>query len=269
MLVVVVAGVLPNMDVVAGPNCEALVVSVPNREVALTIVPNCGALVVGAPNCGALVVGAPNCGAVVAGVPNCDVAVVVAAPNAATVLLLIAPKTVVPLAIVVSVGVALVTLVVPNTNRGLVTDEIEGADVPKVNVGAPDSPNAGVAVVVIVVVAFMLNELLVVVIAELFDVKLKDLLVFNGNDVAWLFATFPKAFVDCMLPPDWPNPNMLDDFGDCKAVLPPPKVNNDVCAGTDDAAIVAMLFNTLLAMLVKPVILVTFMLVDNDFVPVN
>lgn len=259
MLVVFVAGVLLNMDVVTGPNCGTLIAGVPN----------CGVVFAVTPNCGVLVVGTPNCGVVVTGVLNCGVAAVVGVPNLATVLLLIVPKMVVLLVVVASVDVTLATLLVPNTNRGLLTDGVRAADVPNENVGVLGNPNVGVVVVVMVVIALELNELLAVVTAELFDVKLKDLLVSNGNDIAWLLAAFTKVFVFCTLPSDWFDLNMLDDFGDCEAILLlPPKANNGICTGAD-VVVAVMLFNTLFAMLLKPAILVTFILTGNDVVPVN
>jgi len=148
--------------------------------------------VVGVPNCGTVVVDVPNCGTVVVDAPNCGT--VVDVPNVGIALLLIVLKLVVLLAVVAGRTIAVdVVLGVPKTNRGLLVDkvDIEVVDVvPNENVDALDNPNAGAVAVVV----FAVNELFAVVI-EVLDVKLKDLVVTCDNDVAWLFAGFPKVFI--------------------------------------------------------------------------
>jgi len=156
-------------------------------KMAVVGVPNCGT-VVDVPNCGTVVVDVPNCGTVVVDAPNCGMVVVVDVPNVGIALLLIVLKLVVLLAVVAGKTIAVdVVLGVPKTNRGLLVDkvDIEVVDVvPNENVDALDSPNAGAVVVVVFAVVI-----------EVLDVKLKDLVVTCDNDVAWLFAGFPKVFI--------------------------------------------------------------------------
>jgi len=129
------------------------------------------------------VVDVPNCGAVVIVAPNCGIAAVVVAPNKGTAVLLVVPKPVVLEVVAagraIGVDAVLGVLAVPKTNTGSLIGE-EVVDVPSENAGAFDDPNADVAIVV--VVNALLDELLVC--AKVLGVKLNDLVVTCGNDVA-------------------------------------------------------------------------------------
>lgn len=152
--------------------------------------------VVGVPNCGTVVVGVPNCGTVVVDAPNCGTAVVVDAPNTGIALLLIVLKLVVAVVAgrTIAVDVVLGVVEAPKTNRGLLVDKVGIEEVADVvlseNVDAPDSPNVGAVAAVV----FAVNELFAMVVIEVLGVKLKDLVTCD-NDVAWLSAGLPKAYI--------------------------------------------------------------------------
>lgn len=121
------------------------------------------------------VVGAPNCAGVVVGAPNTGIA-----------LLLIVLKPAVVLAVPVTGAEAVLAVEVlqaPKTNRGLLdaAAAVEAIDVPNENVDVVANAKAGM--VVVVVVAFVLNELLALISVGVLDVKLKDL-VACGNAIA-------------------------------------------------------------------------------------
>jgi hypothetical protein len=131
------------------------------------------------------VVDVPNCGTVVIVAPNCGIAAVVVVPNKGTAVLLVVPKPVVLEAVAagraIGVDAVLGVLAAPKTNTGLLIDE-EVVDAPSENAGALEDPNADVAVVVVNALLVDVNELLVC--AKVLDVKLNDLVVTCGIDVA-------------------------------------------------------------------------------------
>lgn len=216
------------------------------------------------------VVDTPNCGTVIVDVLNCGVMVVVDVPNVRTALFFIAPKLVILLAVVTgriaAVDVAFEVLEVPKANRGLLVDEVAVEEVVDVlSTGTLDNLDVDVDVAND---ATFVNKLLAAVVAKILDVKkLKDLVVTGGNDVVWLFEGLRKVFTfDWMLLSDWPNMKLFD-FGSCETVPLLPKMNE---GGDEDVAVVR-LFDVLLAVLLKPALIIDpeVVLTGNIIIPVD
>lgn len=112
----------------------------------------------------------------------------VVAPNIGTAVLLVVLNPVILEVVAagkaIGVDAVLGVLEAPKTKTGLLIDDVEEVvDAPNENAGALDDPNAVVAVVVAVNALFVdVNELLVG--AKVLEVKLNDLVVTCGNDVA-------------------------------------------------------------------------------------